>query len=123
MLDALVYVVAAVFAALGVCALAAPAGVLATFGVRLESADGRNEVRAVYGGFGLAVAGLAVAAAIGRGEMAEGMLVALGVAVAGMAAGRLVARAFDRPSGFYPVWFWFWTEVGMAAVLLAAAWS
>jgi hypothetical protein len=49
------------------------------------------------------------------------MLVALGVAVAGMAVGRLIGRAFDRPSGFYPVWVFFWLEVAMAAALLVAA--
>lgn len=121
MLDALVYVVAAGFAAMGVLALAAPGRVLATFGVQLDSADGRNEVRAVYGGFGLAVAGLAAVAAAGDGALARGMLVTLGIAVAGMAAGRLVGRTFDKPSGFYPVWFFFWAEVAMAAALLAAA--
>lgn len=121
MLDALVYVVAAVFAAMGVYALVVPAGVLAIFGVRLEAPDGRNEVRAVYGGFGLAVAALLVFAAASPEPASAGVLLAMGVALAGMAAGRLVGIAVERPRSFYPVWFWLGAEIAMAAALLAAA--
>jgi Na+/glutamate symporter len=123
MLDVLVYVVAAFFAAMGAYALAVPAQVPAIFGVHVDSADGRNEVRAVYGGFGLAVAILLVVATAGAPAAREGILVAIGVATAGMAAGRLAGRAVERPSGFYPVWFWFWTEIAIAAALLGAAWA
>jgi hypothetical protein len=121
--DVLVLAVAAVFAGIGVYALAAPAGVLAIFGVRVESPEGRTEVRAVYGGFGLAVACLLVVAAVGTGAVHDGILLAIGFAIAGMAAGRLIARAVDRPGSFYPVWFWFWAEVAMAAVLVGVAWA
>jgi hypothetical protein len=34
-----------------------------------------------------------------------------------MAAGRLVGRVFDRPAAFYPVWFYFWVELVLAAIL------
>ena len=61
MLDALVWVVAAGFAGMGLYALGVPAGIPAFLGERLETADGRSEVRAVYGGFGLAVAAVLVA--------------------------------------------------------------
>ena len=54
MADALTLIVAAGFAAMGLLALARPADVLAQFGVSVETPEGRNEVRAVYGGFGLA---------------------------------------------------------------------
>jgi hypothetical protein len=119
--DAVVWAVAALFAAMGVYALATPSAVLAQFGVTVESADGRAEVRAVYGGFGLAVAGLLGVAAAGGGGARQGILVAVGVALAGMAFGRLASRAFERPSGFFPVWVYFWIEVVGAAVLIAAA--
>lgn len=121
MLAALVYVVAAVFAAMGVYALIAPAGVLGTFGVALEAPDGRNEVRAVYGGFGLAVAAVLVFAAASPAPASAGVLLAVGVALAGMAVGRLVGIVVERPGSFYPVWFWLGAEIAMAAVLLAAA--
>jgi Domain of unknown function (DUF4345) len=119
--DVVVWVVAALFAAMGAAALAAPARILEPFGVALETPDGRSEVRAVYGGFGLAVAGLLGVAAAGGGDARKGILVAVGVALAGMAFGRLVSRVFERPSGFYPVWLFFWVEVVGAAALIAAA--
>jgi hypothetical protein len=119
--DAAVWVVAALFAAMGVFSLAAPVQVLAQFGVSVDTPDGRAEVRAVYGGFGLAVAALLGVAAAGGGDARRGILVAVGVALAGMAFGRLAARAVERPSGFYPVWLFFWVEVVGAAVLISAA--
>ena len=121
MADAVVWAVAVLFAGMGVYALAVPAAILAPFGVPVESADGRAEVRAVYGGFGIAVAALLGVAAADGGGAREGILVAVGVALAGMAFGRLVARAFERPSGFYPVWLFFGVEVVGAAGLIAAA--
>jgi Domain of unknown function (DUF4345) len=119
--EAVVWIVAGLFALMGVGALARPAALLESFGVPVDSPDGRSEVRAVYGGFGLAVAALLGVAAAGGGSAREGILLAVGVALAGMAAGRLIARGVERPSGFYPVWFFFWVEVAGAAVLLAAA--
>jgi Domain of unknown function (DUF4345) len=122
-MDALVYGVAAGFAAMGLYALAAPAGVLAIFGVRVETPAGRNEVRAVYGGFGLAVAAVLAVAGAGSGEVSEGILVAVSFALVGMAAGRVVGAALDRPQGLYPVWVMFLVELIGAAALLVAAWS
>jgi hypothetical protein len=123
MRDAVVYVMAAGFAAMGAFALVRPAEVLALFGVAVTSPDGRSEVRAVYGGFGLAVAALLAVAAAGGGNAREGILVAVGFALAGMAAGRVISRATERPSGFYPVWFFCLVESVGAGALLAAAWA
>jgi len=119
--DAVVWVVAALFAVMGAAALASPARILEPFGVSPDTPDMRSEVRAVYGGFGLAVAALLGVAAAGGGDAREGVLVAVGVALGGMAFGRLVSRAVERPSGFYPVWLFFWVEVVGAAALIAAA--
>jgi uncharacterized protein DUF4345 len=121
MADAIVWVVAVLFAGMGVFSLAVPAQVLAPFGVPVDTPDGRAEVRAVYGGFGLAVAALLGVAAGAGGHAREGIVLAIGVALAGMAFGRLAARAVERPSGFYPVWLFFWVEVAGAAALIAAA--
>jgi uncharacterized protein DUF4345 len=123
MRDVAIYVVAALFLGMGAYALATPAAIPAIFGVEVRSADGRSEVRAVYGGFGLAVAALLIVAAAGAGTAREGILVAVGFAVAGMAAGRVVSRAVEPSSGFYPIGFFFLAEVVMAALLLAAAWA
>jgi hypothetical protein len=121
--DALTLVVAAGFAAMALGALARPRAVLAQFGVAVDTAEGRNEVRAVYGGFGLAVAALLVVAALGDPGTADGILVAVAFALAGMAGGRLVGGALERPRSAYPVWVFFGTEVAGAAALLVAAWG
>jgi len=121
--DAAVLFVACGFAAMGLGALARPALVLEQFGVSVATAAGRNEVRAVYGGFGLAVAALLVVAALGDPATAEGMVVAVAFALVGMAAGRLLSAAGERPKGLYPVWAYFAIEVIAAALLLAASWA
>jgi len=121
MSDVVVLVVAAGFAVMGVLALARPRDVLAQFGVPVESVEGRNEVSAVYGGFGLAVAGVLAAAALGADEIREGVLVAVAVAVGGMAAGRVFAALREWPRGLYPVWTYFTIEVASAIALALAA--
>lgn len=123
MLEAGVYVVAALFAATGIYALARPVGLLTGFGVSVESVEGRNEVRAVYGGFGLAVAAALVLAAGWPVAVRDGTLLAVAIALAGMAAGRVVGVAVERPARFYPVWFWLCAELVMAAILCGAALS
>jgi hypothetical protein len=123
MSDALALIVAAGFAAMGLLALARPRDVLAQFGVATETVEGRNEVRAVYGGFGLAVAALLAVAAVGDPATAEGILVAVAFALAGMAGGRVVGAVVERPASAYPVWTYFAIEVAGAAALLVAAWA
>ena len=123
MSDVLVLIVAALFAAMGLAALLRPAFVLEQFGVPVETADGRNEVRAVYGGFGLAAGALLAVAALGDPATAEGIVVALAFALFGMAGGRLLSAAAERPGGLFPVWFYFAVEVAGGALLLAAVWA
>jgi hypothetical protein len=123
MSDALILLVAAGFALMALVALARPRDVLAQFGVSVDTVEGRNEVRAVYGGFGLAVAALLTVAALGDPDTAEGIVVAVAFALAGMAGGRLVGVASERPRGAYPVWTFFAIEVVSAAALLIAAWD
>ena len=120
MSDALILLVAFGFGAMSLAALARPADVLGQFGVAVETADGRNEVRAVYGGFGLAMAGLLAVSALGDPEIAEGLIVAVAFALIGMAAGRLLSAVRERPTGLYPVWTYFAIEVVSAAALLIA---
>jgi Domain of unknown function (DUF4345) len=119
--EALILFVALGFGLMGLFALARPGEVLAQFGVSVETAEGRNEVRAVYGGFGLAVAALLAVAAIGDPSTAEGIVVAVAFALVGMAAGRLLSALRERPTGLYPVWIYFAIEVVSAAALLIAA--
>ncbi|WP_433465272.1 DUF4345 family protein [Spirillospora sp. CA-128828] len=112
-------VVAVFFLGMGVYGLAAPAALIRPFGVVLSSGEARTEVRAVYGGFGVAMAGLLAAAAADVHEIRQGAVLAVALALAGMAVGRLVGRVADRSNGFYPIWFYFWVETLGAGALLA----
>lgn len=69
-------------------------------------AESRAEVRAVYGGFGLAIAAMLV------------LVITVAAALGGMAFGRLVSGVVDRPKAFYPNWFYFVVEILGAAALL-----
>lgn len=107
------------YLSLGVAALARPATLLAGFGLAAQVVDARNEVRAVYGGFPLAVAGL-VAWSLSGAADAKGILIALAVASLGMAAGRLVSAAIDRQLGLLPTVF-FVIELALALMLAAGS--
>lgn len=119
----LTLVPAVFFLGMGAYALARPSSILTPFGVIVESADARAEVRAVYGGFGLAVAGLLAFAFRERGAVGSAILMTIAVATLGMAVGRVVSRLVDRPPSLYPTWFYFGVEVAAAASLSFAAYA
>lgn len=114
----LVLLVAAFFAGMGAFALARPERVLAIFGTQSLTTDGRNEVRAVYGGFGLAIAAL-LFAALRAPAWAPGAFLAVAVALFGMAGGRLVSIAIDRSAGRYP-WLFAGIEILLGVILMLA---
>src|SRR5262245_61278853 len=115
----MVTAVAVFFVGMGILALAAPERIAAIFGTRGLTAEGRNEVRAVYGGFGIAVGALLIVTTTSP-ALQPGVYAAVAASLGGMAAGRLVAAVIERPGGFYPCWFYCLAETLMAAVLLAA---
>lgn len=111
------------FLGMGVYALAAPAALIAVFGIALPEPTARSEVRAVYGGFGLAIAGALAYAALqsGPGSLRPGIMITVGLALAGMAFGRIVSAVVDGRTSFYPNWFYFIVEaLGATALLLTA---
>lgn len=112
--------VAVFFAGMGLYALAAPAALIRPFGVTLSQPESRSEVRAVYGGFGLAVAGVLVYAALNP-SVAQAILITVAVALVGMAVGRLISAVVDERTAFYPNWFYFLVEIVLAAALVFAA--
>ena len=79
------------------------------------------EVSDVYGGFGLAIAGVLAYAAIADGELRTGILVTVGAALAGMAFGRLLSAVLGGRTAFYPNWFYFGVEAVAGAALLITA--
>lgn len=109
------------FIGMGLYALAAPARLVQPFGITAGTPSGRSEVRAVYGGFGLAVAAALICSALTTGALGRGVVLAVAVALAGMAAGRVISRALDAPAAFYPVWFYFWVETLAATALFMVA--
>ena len=108
------------FAGMGVFALARPAALIRPFGISLPDPTSRAEVRAVYGGFGLAIAAMLALAATGH-PARDGILLTVAAALGGMAFGRLVSGAVDRPKPLYPSWFYFVVELVGAGALVWAA--
>ena len=114
----LISLVAAFFFVMGVVALRRPGGIVAYFGTTSLTRDGRNEVRAVYGGFGVAVAMLLLATLWFPG-LRTGVLVAVAVTLGGMAAGRLLSALLDGSPGFFPLLFC-GVELALASALAGA---
>ncbi|UBU13786.1 DUF4345 family protein [Nonomuraea gerenzanensis] len=113
-------VVAVFFFGMGVFGLVAPAALIRPFRMVADSAEARSEVRAVYGGFGVAAGGVLLVALADVGGMRTGVVITVAVALLGMAFGRLVGRVVERSAGFYPVWCYFWVEVVASGALLAS---
>ncbi|GII04392.1 DUF4345 family protein [Planobispora takensis] len=116
----LIIVVAVFFLGMGVFGLSAPAALIRPFRMIADSAEARSEIRAVYGGFGVAVGGLLLTALAGTGGTRTGVVLTVAVSLLGMASGRLAGRAIERPAAFHPVWCYFWVEVAAAGALLAS---
>jgi len=117
---AVIAVIGVFFLGMGVYALAAPAALIRPFGITLEQPTSRSEVRAVYGGFGLAIAAVLAYAAV-QPEHRTGILITVGAALAGMAFGRIVSAVIDIRTSFYPNWFYCLVEIVAAAALFAFA--
>ena len=116
---AVIALIGVFFAAMGCYALAAPTAIIRPFAITLGGAAARAEVRAVYGGFGIAIAGVLGYAAIAGDDVRAGIVITAGVALAGMAFGRLVSAVLDDRTAFYPNWFYCLVEALAAAALFA----
>ncbi|MFF2557886.1 DUF4345 domain-containing protein [Nocardia sp. NPDC058058] len=114
----LILVVAAFFLLMGLYALAVPAALAQPFGIRIDSPVARSEIRAVYGGFGIAIAALLGAAAADVGDIRPGAVIAVAAALGGMALGRIISRLLGDATGFYPNWFYCGVEIVAAGLLL-----
>ena len=121
MAAAVIVSVGVFFAGMGLYALSAPAALLRPFGFAVTSDTQRAEVRAVYGGFGLAMAGVLGYALCASDAVRAGILLTVGVALAGMAVGRIISAAVGDRTALYPNWFYCLVEGAAAAVLFWAA--
>lgn len=115
----LITAVAVFFLGMGLYGLGAPAALVRPFGITLARPESRSEVRAVYGGFGIAVAAVLFYAAL-RPDIRTGVALTVAVALAGMAGGRVVSAILGERTGFYPNWFYALVELVLAGALLAA---
>ncbi|MGW0157705.1 DUF4345 family protein [Mycobacterium sp. NPDC003323] len=118
---AVIVVVGVFFVGMGLFALAAPATMLRPFGFPVGTDTERAEVRAVYGGFGIAIAGVLGYALIASDGVRSGIVLTVGVALAGMAAGRVISAVLGDRTPFYPNWFYCLVEAVAAAALFWAA--
>ncbi|MBF6211940.1 DUF4345 family protein [Nocardia puris] len=113
----LIAVVAVFFAAMGGYGLLRPRQLAEVVGLLADRADADAEVRAVYGGFGLAIAVVLGLAAADIGELRPGVCVTVAAALGGMAFGRIWSAFSERPSAFFPVWFFLLVELILAGLL------
>ncbi len=116
--NVIIAILAIGFAFMGFVALLTPGRVVEQFDISQLSAAGRSEVRAVYGGFGLAMAGLLVVA-LTVPDLRSGICLSLAVALFGMAGGRVASLLVDRTMPRLPA-LYFIIECGGATALLYA---
>ena len=118
-MNAAALVVAVLFAGMGIAALVSPAFIWAPFGVAPTTPEARNEVRAVYGGFGLALAALLILTD-DSAALREGALVAVAVSLYGMAAGRLLSALVEPRALLSWPGFFLLVELGLGSLTLTA---
>ena len=121
MAAALAIACAVALAGMGVAGLVSPQFVVGRFGIRLDAPDSRTEVRAVYGGYGIAVAALVIWVVATGSPLAPGVLIAMGVSMTGMAAGRLAGAAAERAVPFGWAGAFFLVECALGAAFFVAA--
>ena len=85
------------FAAMGGLMLWRPQYITRVTNIELSTAESRSESRAVYGGFGVAIA-LALFVAMVYSDLRGGIMFTTGLALFGMAAGRGYSAWLERPT-------------------------
>ena len=115
-----VVLAAVFFGVMGVLSMYRPEALPDALGSTNQSADERNEVRAVYGGFGIAIAALLIWT-LTDDTHSSGIYLTVSTALIGMAAGRIVDVLVDRERPWiWPTAFFFAAEVAFAAMLFGA---
>ncbi len=117
--DLLLVMFALAFAFMGFVSIILPLRVTTQFGINNLSIDGRNEVRAVYGGFGLMMA-TSLFIALLHADLRTGICVAIGLALAGMAGGRVLSAIMDRGLGRFPLTYLLIEILGAIGIFYAS---
>ena len=92
------------FLLMGAVALVSPHSITRWVAITALPVPARNEVRAVYGGYGVAMAVLLVVC-WDQPQWRDGVVVTLSMALLGMAVGRLLSWLVDRRLDRYPALF------------------
>lgn len=104
---------------MGLLAIVRPFSIVRFFGVDAKTKDFRNEIRAVYGGFGIATGFLLIIADNhALNSFRQGIYIAYSVALFGMAFGRIISTLIERP-GKWPVIFMSIEIVGGLILILS----
>ncbi len=118
--DLMIIVAALGFVAMGAAALVAPNRVTEQFDIPPLSAAGRNEIRAVYGGFGLAMAAM-LGVAVWSSDLRTGICLTIAAALGGMAVGRLISAVTDRTFAPRPLLYFVIEAVLTGLILVGGA--
>ncbi|MGB7412845.1 MAG: DUF4345 domain-containing protein [Thermosynechococcaceae cyanobacterium] len=100
----IIYLSAIAFAFMGLAALVQPARIPSLLGVYNISKDMKNEIRAVYGGFGCGVSLLLVASTLFP-SVQKGIILSVSISLLGMAIGRIISFTIDGATGHFPFIF------------------
>ena len=129
-IDMPIAITSVMFLGIGSVALAFPSFTFKLFGVNVKSIEGRNEIRAVYGGMCLSLGALGFAvvapselnldsispklAELARADGAKaGVGLCFATIMAGCAFGRIVSVVVDMKFPSWFPWLWFSVEVAM----------
>lgn len=100
----LIYVTAMLFLLMGLAGIFRPMQILNLLSVKETTPEMRNEARAVYGGFGIAIA-VALFLTTRLDGLRVGVLFTVALALLGMAFGRIASLLVERPAGKNPYIF------------------
>lgn len=89
---------------MGCMAIFDPSHIGGYFGLHEPGADMRNEIRAVYGGFGI-FSGLLLLTTFRPGLWRAAIELSFGLALLGMASGRIASYLIDGLTDFYPYFY------------------
>lgn len=117
-----VLVIAILYCWMGYKALASPTAITGIFDVPDVTGAMKNEIGAVYGGFGFAFGISLIVAFFRRSSVATGVILCLGILTLGMAAGRAISFCLLQPDNRYPMLF-MGMEILMGGLLTGISFS
>ncbi len=100
----IIHIIAIAFLIMGVVGLFSPIHITRFFSFTPLSIDMKNEVRGVYGGFGIAMA-ILLEVSPNTPQWQTGIILTISVALLGMATGRIISFIIDKQLNKFPLIF------------------